>query len=111
MAYLDENGLKAFFDLLVEKGDLTWYDEEEDGWTGVKSSYATTAGAFYDTRNVSLQGDVTGGQDWNTWGSLLINTTIANGAVTAEKLGSDVGIVAVSGNEPTDDAVMLWVQI
>ena len=36
---------------------------------------------------------------------------IADGAVTAAKLGSDVGIVAVSATEPEDENVLLWIEI
>lgn len=36
---------------------------------------------------------------------------IADGAVTAAKLASDVGIVAVSATEPTDQNVLFWVEI
>ena len=36
---------------------------------------------------------------------------IADGAVTAAKLGSDVGIVAVSATEPTDENVLFWIEI
>lgn len=36
---------------------------------------------------------------------------IADGAVTAAKLGSDVGIVAVSATEPEDENVLFWIEI
>ena len=96
MAYLDENGLKAFFDLLVEKGDLTWYDEEEDGWKGVKSSYATNTGGFDGNREVWLTGDVTGGYSWSGWGDLNIETTLSTVSVNKGGTGATDAATALT---------------
>lgn len=78
MAYLDENGLKAFFDLLVERGNAEWYDAEEDTFKGVKALYAESANGFYGPRNIKLTGDVTGEKSWNGSGDLSITTTVAD---------------------------------
>lgn len=78
MAYLDENGLKAFFDLLVERGNAEWYDAEEDTFKGVKASYAESANGFYGFRNIKLTGDVTGEKTWSGSGDLSIRTTVAD---------------------------------
>ena len=65
MAYLDENGLQCFYDMLCDRGELEWFDAESDEWRGgVRAAYATCADGFYGSRKIKVYGDVTGEKTW-----------------------------------------------
>ena len=101
------------------------------------SNYLTTSGTaaaaskLATARTISLAGDVTGSANFDGSTNISITGNIAAGTVGAnelldgavtnakiaadsvslEKLGSDVGTVAVQSSEPSDPNVKLWIQI
>ncbi len=85
--YLDYEGLEHYTNIIQE--ELDGLQAAIDGKAPTSHEHAAsdiTSGAFPTER-------------------------IADGAVTAAKLASDVGIVAVSATEPADENVLFWVEI
>lgn len=76
--------------------------------TATNATNAVTANRLNKT--LSLDGNVFGSVSLNTDGNPVMAATIRDGAVSAVKLASDVGIVAVSETQPSDDNVKIWIQ-
>ena len=115
MAFLDENGLKDFLNLLCDKGDYEWYDDETGEWRAIKShfaEYAERTERFDGSRDIQLTGAITGQTYWNGKNNLTLEVEFPSDSAATKPLSFLKNGAANTDNNSNDGGgVLNWLWV